>query len=574
MIRIALYLLEVSAVMAVLYILYLLLLSKETFFNLNRFFLLAIPVFSLLFPLLSFDFLATDSISIINRPVREFSDMRMYYYDVLDTWPDAMQVAPLRAANGQSEEGSGLSHVSLLLWLMAGVYGIGIIVTLVRLVWAYILIYRLKNSHPKEIIRGVAVVKVPHDITPFSFLNSVYVHKGLAVSDEFIQILEHEKTHIRQWHSFDLIFVQLLAVVLWFNPIVWLLIKSLKTTHEYIADKKMINMGYSLVEYQSLLLRQLISNNSHGLVHYFNLSFIKKRIIMMQIEKSGWTGRVKVALGLSMVIVFSLVIVQCNSQMDNGEDLQVPMEEVAASDPLDRSSLPVIQTENSFVIGEGIHADGVIEAHILQISNGIITINANETIEVEQISAKMDGLPPSTTLSVLIDADQPMGLVRKIQMELRKANIRKLLYRAQSEDGKNVILMILLPPAPGPDVPTYDDHYMREHNIEHLPIDLGDNTNTGIHQKVYGFIQEQISVQNTDYVVSARFDDGDTYGEYLTNLHQVFAGFNQVYKERAQAMYGKDWFDLVKERLSNPDSEEMFRAVRQGVPRNISIAED
>ncbi|MDH5603981.1 MAG: hypothetical protein OEY51_08575, partial [Cyclobacteriaceae bacterium] len=71
-----------------------------------------------------------------------------------------------------------------------------------------------------------------------------------------------------------------------------------------------------------------------------------------------------------------------------------------------------------------------------------------------------------------------------------------------------------------------------------------------------------------------KFDDGDTYGEYLTNLHQVFAGFNQVYKERAQAMYGKDWFDLVKERLSNPDSEEMFRAVRQGVPRNISIAED
>ena len=139
---------------------------------------------------------------------------------------------------------------------------------------------------------------------------------------EFDQILAHERTHIQQKHSIDLIFVQLLAAFFWFNPVIWRLIKSLKTTHEYIADKKIINSGYSLVEYQTLLLKQLISNNSFGLVHNFNLSFIKKRITMMKNKKSGWSGKVKVAMTIAITLIGGAIIIQCNSRIDEQVSLK------------------------------------------------------------------------------------------------------------------------------------------------------------------------------------------------------------------------------------------------------------
>jgi beta-lactamase regulating signal transducer with metallopeptidase domain len=149
--------------------------------------------------------------------------------------------------------------------------------------------------YPHAEMDGVKIIKLPFPTAPFSFFRYVFVRDEMVGTPEFDHILAHERTHIQQKHSLDLIFVQLLAAFLWFNPVIWLLIKSLKTTHEYIADKKIINSGYSLVEYQTLLLKQLISNNSFGLVHNFNLSFIKKRITMMTHKKSGWSGKVKVA---------------------------------------------------------------------------------------------------------------------------------------------------------------------------------------------------------------------------------------------------------------------------------------
>ncbi|MCR9252593.1 MAG: M56 family metallopeptidase [bacterium] len=308
-----LYLMEASIVLVLLYALYLFLLRKETFFSFNRFFLMAILVFSFLFPWVSFE-ISDSGDGLINEQITELGKARNYYYITIDKWA------------GQ-ESGTLESDVSwfqkfwqydwsiggVILFASAVIYVLGLSFLLFRLFLVYIKIYSLKRKLSVTTNRELKVAKLPAQMAPFSFMNTVFMPDNIQDKSDFDQILAHEETHIRQRHSIDLIFVQLLAAIMWFNPVVWQLIKSLKQTHEYIADKNMLQQGFSLVEYQSLLLRQLISNNSYGLVHNFNLSFIKKRISMMSIKESGWAGKSKAVIAMTAILMIGFMTAQCNS---------------------------------------------------------------------------------------------------------------------------------------------------------------------------------------------------------------------------------------------------------------------
>lgn len=311
-----LYLLESSVLLVILYGLYLVLLRKETFFNFNRFFLMAILVFACLFPLLTFD-VSTTGNTVINQQLSELGKARITYHATVENWTDQTAVSSVHAKSWWQQfwfEDWSLARVIMASAVV--VYLIGFTFLIVRLLLGYLKIYGLRKKLSPTHLSGLKVAKVPSDVAPFSFLNTVFMPDHISDQNEFNQILAHEKTHIRQRHSIDLIFVQLVAALMWFNPVVWRLIKSLKQTHEYIADKNMLKQGFSLVEYQSLLLRQLISNNSYGLVHYFNLSFIKKRITMMSIKKSGWTGKFKAIVALSIALLTGMMTAQSNTVSD------------------------------------------------------------------------------------------------------------------------------------------------------------------------------------------------------------------------------------------------------------------
>lgn len=309
-----LYLLEASVLLIVLYGLYLLLLRKETYFNFNRFFLLAILVLSLLFPLVSFDIFNEEN-TLINQQVTQLSQVRNAYHTTFESWSDQQQISQ------SAEEIAWFRQYwpqhwngwKVIIALALTIYLTGVVFLILRLLLVYIRIYALKKRLQIEDVGGLKVAKIPSSMAPFSFLNTVFIPDSMNDQSEFDQILAHEKTHVKERHSIDLIFVQLLAAFLWFNPVVWLLIKSLKQTHEYIADKNMLRKGFSLVEYQTLLLRQLISNNSYGLVHNFNLSFIKKRITMMSIKESGWVGKSKAFVTLSLVLFLGMITAQSNT---------------------------------------------------------------------------------------------------------------------------------------------------------------------------------------------------------------------------------------------------------------------
>ncbi len=561
--NILLYLLEVSVVLSLLYLLYLLLLRKETFFNLNRFFLLGILAFSFLLPLVSFEFIESKE-HIISQPIDQLGSVRVSYYDALAEWnfegnSDEKETFFMQES-GRLSPINGFTIMTLFLI----VYLIGAISVLIRLGWIYLTIDRLRRSYPRTSIEGITVVKVLHPITPFSFLNCVFVPKDLPDNEEFGQILAHEKTHIQQRHSFDLLFVQLLAAVLWFNPVIWLLIKSLKTTHEYIADKKMINQGYSLVEYQSLLLRQLISNNSYGLVHNFNLTFIKKRITMMKIKESGWVGRAKASLVLSIALVFSLVMLQCNSRID--DQISIPVVESNLGSDL---SLPLLPQTNYAFKGD------LSQAIKIEIADNQVRLNG-KALSSNEISSAIEKLNVSekAIVEMKVDKDQSMALVRDVQWELRKANKRKLLYVGETEAGVSVDMAFLLPPTPDSEVgklmPKIDDKYAEENDIDLFKMDLSNQLGIVNQQQVYTFVKDQIAKGKSNYVVSGKFDDNTRYGDYLLNLTYIQEGFNSIYQERSKEIFGKNFYDLDRD---IPEEKQQYNRVRKGVPRAISIAE-
>ncbi len=307
------YLFETGICLSLLYLAYWLFLSRETYFNFNRIFLVGSIALALLVPSLHPDIMIAGGGSMeqtvmgISRFQDGYEEMiRMINAD-FGTEPGVRHsvggrdhgdqilaeggVIPSRAEHGV-QSGTNISWSRILLML----YICGVGYFLARFLYLVIRLFLLAKRN--RVIRqdGFRMVEIEEQISPFSFFRFLYINHGSLDDSEIHHVLEHEKAHIRQKHSMDHLFAHGLAVFQWFNPFAWQLRNALKTTHEYIADRQVIDTGVGKTDYQSLLLRQVIGYHSTELVNNFNLKPIKKRIAMINKTKSGLPARFKAAL--------------------------------------------------------------------------------------------------------------------------------------------------------------------------------------------------------------------------------------------------------------------------------------
>lgn len=271
---------KISVSMGLFYLLFWLFLRKDTFFNLNRYYL----VFSLLASVLVVVFPLRYSVFVEGTaPVRFLSGLRDFSSTVSVEVAEPMQ------------------QINVWALLVAGVYLLGVLVFLFRLMLQGWSISRLIKTNNVRKINGMSVVLNEKYEIPFSFFHWIFVHPKIEKQAGFADILEHERVHVVQRHWIDLLVVELLTVVFWFNPVIWLFEHSIKQNHEYLADQGALARGSDLSRYQALLINQLMGLQVVGVASNLTFSLNTNRLKMMTKNSSGKIHLVKFALVLPLV---------------------------------------------------------------------------------------------------------------------------------------------------------------------------------------------------------------------------------------------------------------------------------
>ncbi len=270
------YFFESSISLAILYLFYWFILRKETYFLTNRLFLLGAVLFSSVLPFINFSVQGfdTSNSSILGVFTRIGNSVNI---------PEVVKIA-----NQNPEVNHSLNWYNVVLY----VYLSGVIVLSLKLIARIIKVLLLVKKQKVKKYQGIPLIFGNQEFAPFSFFNLIFINKSLVDIKQLDKIIAHEYAHIKQLHTIDVLIIEFFVIIQWFNPIIWLVKRSLKETHEYMTDKGVVMKGFDIAKYQSLLLYQIKSFRAVGLTNNFNKSLIKKRIIMMLKTKSSGPARI------------------------------------------------------------------------------------------------------------------------------------------------------------------------------------------------------------------------------------------------------------------------------------------
>ncbi len=278
-----LYLFESGVSLTLLYSIYWLFLKKDTYFNRNRVYLAVSILFSMIIPLINIP-LTTGTGSIT----------QIILLDEILITPDL-----------------GRSFTSILFTksvsLLLVIYLLGVSFFSGILIFRLYQIRNLIKKGKSNTSGNIKIIRTQENISPFSFFNWVFLPEKFKDEFEDDKILHHEKVHVHQLHTIDLLFSELLIVFQWFNPIAWLYRFSFKEIHEYTADSLVLKTGTQLNSYQNLIMNQIFGIQFFPVGNNFNKSLIKNRIIMMTKNKSSILSNLK--LLVIPPIMFALILV-------------------------------------------------------------------------------------------------------------------------------------------------------------------------------------------------------------------------------------------------------------------------
>ncbi|MBQ6208332.1 MAG: M56 family metallopeptidase [Prevotella sp.] len=185
----------------------------------------------------------------------------------------------------------------------------GIVVLAARMVWQVLVIVWMRIMNESRTVDGCEVKVLTDDASPFSFFRWVFVNPEMQSSAQLHEILVHEQAHVSQWHSLDILLMELLAVFCWWNPFAWLLRREVRMNLEYLADERVVEVGYGRRAYQYHLLGLAYGKNVATVCNNFNVLPLKMRIKMMNKRRTNRWLRAKYLL---MVPVAAAALVACN----------------------------------------------------------------------------------------------------------------------------------------------------------------------------------------------------------------------------------------------------------------------
>lgn len=241
----SIYILKSFVSLCVFYLAYQFFLQKHNNFDLNRAYLLLSVLFSFVLPSIE--------LTLTWQPINPINQI------LLDTITIVDQPSGLALSSGYSWQE-----------IVKAVYFAGLAFFLSRFLWRITqlgyLVMRNGISHHD----GMRVVFTENDIAPFSFFNLVFISNSDKDKAHIKEIIQHEKAHIMQFHSFDILLIESVSIIQWFNPFVWLYKKSIQQIHEYQADRQVLRNGSDRFYYQQILFTQTTGIPYNSIVNSFN----------------------------------------------------------------------------------------------------------------------------------------------------------------------------------------------------------------------------------------------------------------------------------------------------------------
>jgi len=271
-----LYLLKSAAILAVLFAFYKVALENTSMHTFKRFYLFGSLLAAFLIPLITFT----------------------SYMEVSPIVPIYSEVSP---QFNYTEVEQTLNFWPIVLW---AIYGLGVLFFSIKFFRNLFGLIQQIRKNPKFKNTPFINILLSETVIPHTFFNYIFLNKKQFENREIPQeVIFHEETHARQKHSLDIIFVELLQIVFWFNPLFHYLKKSIKLNHEFLADRAVLNAGAQTSDYQKILLAFSSNAATPSLAHSLNYSSIKKRFTLMKTRTSKRAVWIKSLLILPLLSV-------------------------------------------------------------------------------------------------------------------------------------------------------------------------------------------------------------------------------------------------------------------------------
>jgi beta-lactamase regulating signal transducer with metallopeptidase domain len=292
------YLLKLSISLSVVYLFYFGVLRLLTFYNWNRWYFLLFNATCFVIPFINITYF--------------WGSNEMENSSILTAIPSINLYSNLHTIDKTLP--TGYSLINKVGSVLPFILIVGTIIFLIRLAMQYLSFTRLKRKAVLISDSGIKIYSVEKNIIPFSIGNSIFVHVDVNNNVGLNEIIRHEFVHVKQKHTIDILFTEILCVFNWYNPFAWLIRRSVRQNLEFIADNSVLQHGFDKREYQYLLLK-VIGVSKFSIAQQFNFSSLKKRIIMMNTTKSARLNVVRFLFVLPLVAALLLAFRETNTMV-------------------------------------------------------------------------------------------------------------------------------------------------------------------------------------------------------------------------------------------------------------------
>ncbi|GAA0879495.1 hypothetical protein GCM10009119_24630 [Algoriphagus jejuensis] len=401
------YLLKSMLCLLALLLIHRLLLQREVLHRFNRFFLLAAVIGSFLIPLYT-----------IEVSEEEAPEMMLESQEAVQHSSEELGAFPVvgRGEEFDSIE-SGKQEIAVSAEIPKDPFPLQSVLLGVYLMISAIFLFRfLKNltqlntkirRNPHVGYRNETLVLLPEVSSPFSFLKYIFVSRPTfekeGISDA---VFAHEQCHVRERHSWDVLFIEALRIPFWFHPGLYFASQAIRLNHEFIADQVALK-ATSVKEYQQQLLHYLNARPMQTMASSLNFSLTKKRLAMMKKKPGSPLGWLKI---LALVPLIGALVYFF------GEKVEVQPEEVASEIQVPNEDSPVVN----------------VETNIRIISDRVVEVDG-ESVPIEELAKRLDGIKGSQPVVRFSAAPGvKMGTLGDVQEILRGVEFRRVVYDSQN----------------------------------------------------------------------------------------------------------------------------------------------